>query len=180
MAAQYGLSHINLLPSDSFEFSSLGRFLKWATTIGRVLVVLTEFVVILAFGSRFYFDKKLNDLSDVIGQKQVVIVSYQAIEQQMRDILLKQAPVGSFLEKNLRIGNKLQSLGAAIGTGVTLDSLGISEKTLTLAGKAPSEVGYSQTLDGLKRIPGVKRISIKETNFDQTTSELKFSIQVTF
>jgi len=56
------LFKVNLLPKDNFEFSLVGKFLRWALTAGRVMVVLTEFVVILAFGSRFWLDKEMNDL----------------------------------------------------------------------------------------------------------------------
>ena len=40
---------VNLLPSDRFEFSKAGKFLDWALTTGRYLVVLTELIVTMAF-----------------------------------------------------------------------------------------------------------------------------------
>src|SRR3989344_7346869 len=101
------LAKINLLPKDSFDFSTLGKFLRWSLTTGRVLVVLTEFVVILAFGSRFYFDKRLNDLVEEIVQKQAVVDSYAEIEKTTRDILTKQEVVNSYLANNLRISARI-------------------------------------------------------------------------
>lgn len=180
MAAQRGISNINLIPKDSFEFSVSGRFLKWATTGGRVLVVLTEFVVLLAFASRFYFDKKLNDLSEVLDQKQAQIVAYKSTEDQMRKVLAKQLPIDGYLKSNLNFEKKVTQLEQIMPTGVKLENFSIAENTLTLAGQSVSELGFVSLLRGLKKMDGVSKIDLKDTNFDQATGAVKFSIQMQF
>lgn len=180
MAAKQGFSHINLLPKDSFEFSPLGRFLSWATTAGRVLVVLTEFVVLLAFGSRFYFDKKLNDLGEVLDQKQAQIEAFSETETRIRTVLAKQAPIGSYLKDNLRFSEKYLALAKLIPVGVKLEKLTIDTGGTTMVGEANSELSFAQFLNRLKNTDGLVKLSMKETTFDQVTGAVKFNIQTTF
>jgi hypothetical protein len=180
VAAQQGISHINLLPKDSFEFSTLGRFLTWATTAGRVLVVLTEFVVLLAFGSRFYFDKKLNDLSEVLDQKQAQIEAFAGTEADIRKVLAKQAVVDAYMQGNLQLPTKYSDLASIMPPGVKLDKLTIDSTGMNMGGEAESELGFAQLLRGLKQIPTVSRLSIRDTSFDQVTGSVKFTINTTF
>jgi len=180
VATAHGVSSINLLPKDSFEFSTLGKALKWITTAGRVLVVLTEFVVLLAFASRFYFDKKLDDLGEVLIQKEAQIAAYSSVETKMRKVLTKQQAVETFQKDGLGFSNKIGGLTAVLPTGTVLDTLALNEKGLTVAGKAQSEFGFAQFISGVKKMPGVTTVNMKDTSFDQTTGGVKFGLQINF
>ena len=180
MATAHGVSSINLLPKDSFEFSAGGKALKWVTTAGRVLVVLTEFVVLLAFASRFYFDKKLDDLGEVLVQKEAQIMAYAEVETEMRKVLAKQSPIEASERGGLAFALKIDELTQVLPTGVVLDSLSVDKNGLNIVGKAQSEYGFAQFVSGIKKIPGVASINMKETSFDQTTGGLKFGVLITF
>jgi len=180
VAAQQGVFHINLLPKDSFSYSTLGKFLTWATTSGRVLVVLTEFVVLLAFGSRFYFDKKVNDLKEEVDQKQAQIQAFADTERIIRTILAKQTPVNGYLMGNLAFNERYGELSRIMPAGVRLEKLTVDKTGMTLVGESDSELGFAQLLRSLKKFRGATRLSMKETSFDQTTGTVKFNIQTTF
>lgn len=180
MATAHGVSSINLLPKDSFEFSTTGKVLKWVMTAGRILVVLTEFVVLLAFASRFYFDKKLSDLGDVLEQKQVQIEAYADVETEMRKILAKQKPVENSQVNSLGFESKIKSLTQILPPGTLLDSFSLDEKGLSIAGRSSSEYGFAQFVSGIKKMPNVVSISMKDTSFDQKTGSMRFSIQIIY
>jgi hypothetical protein len=180
VATAHGVSSINLLPKDSFEFSVAGKTLKWIMTAGRVLVVLTEFVVLLAFASRFYFDKKLSDLGEVLVQKETQIAAYVDVETEMRKILAKQKPIETFQTKGLGFQTKIDGLTRIIPQGVAVENLTLDSSGLTVAGKASSEYGFAQLISGVKKMPNVAMVNMKDTSFDQTTGGVKFSIQVSF
>lgn len=180
MATAQGVSSINLLPKDSFEFSTLGKALKWATTIGRVLVVLTEFVVLLAFGSRFYFDKKLDDLNTQLTQKQAQIDAYSQVETETRKILAKQLPISAFQKEGLSFQNKIDGLTQILPAGTILETLSLSGSSMSIAGKAQSEYSFAQFLNNIKKMQNVSNVSLKDTSFDQTSGGMKFAIQISF
>lgn len=180
MAIKQGVSGINLLPKDSFEFSTAGKILRWVTTAGRVMVVLTEFVVLLAFGSRFYFDKKLDDLNEVIVQKQAQIGAYAEVEANMRKILAKQLPLEYFQTKGLHFEERMNELAQIMPSGTVLDSVSLTPEGLAIAGKAQSEYGFARMLNGLKKMEGISNINLRDTGFDQTSGGVKFNIQISF
>ena len=180
MATIQGVSGINLLPKDSFEFSAVGKTLKWTITIGRVLVVLTEFVVLLAFASRFYFDRKLSDLGDQLIQKEAQINAYASVETQMRKVLAKQAPVEKILAGGVNFASKINGLTQVLPTGTVLDTLTLDQKSMSLTGTSQSEFGFAQFVNGIKKMPGITMVSLGDTSFDQTTGGVKFSIQINF
>lgn len=172
------LSRINLLPKDSFEFSSLGKVLKWSLTSGRVLVVLTEFVVILAFGSRFYFDKKLNDLLEVIEQKQAVVDSYAEIEAKIRDILARQQIVTKYLTTNLLFESKLSQIKRVTPPDVSFSEVVINTEGINLTGTAGSENGFASLIAGINGLPEVANVSIGGVDFDQRQGSINFKISI--
>ncbi len=143
-------------------------------------MVLTEFVVLLAFGSRFYFDKKLNDLSEVLDQKQAQISAFEETEIEIRKILAKQTVVNAYMKDNLGLSTKYNELASIMPSGVKLDKLTVDGVGMNMSGEAQSELGFAQLLRGLKQLPSVTRISIKDTNFDQITGSVKFSVLTTF
>lgn len=175
-AAKFG--KINLLPKDSFEQSALGKILKWALTSGRVLVVLTEFVVILAFGSRFYFDKKLNDLIEVIGQKQAVVESYVDIENKIRDLLSRQAIVDKYLKENLGISDVINQIKRVTPADVSFTEISLDGVGFTLTGIAESEGGLASLLVGINNVPNVTGISVGSIDFDQRQGLINFKVSV--
>lgn len=149
-------------------------------TAGRVLVVLTEFVVLLAFASRFYFDKKLNDLSEVIDQKQTQIDAFAETEMQIRKVLAKQSAVNGYLQNNLGIIKRYDELNRITPSGIKLEKLSIETTGMNMTGQSESELGFAQFLHNLKQLPGIGRLSINDTNFDQTKGSVKFSILISF
>lgn len=144
------------------------------------MVVMTEFVVLLAFGSRFYFDKKLNDLTEVLDQKQAQINAFSETEAQIRKILAKQTPIDLYMKTNLQFANKFTELSGSMPSGVSLEKLSLDATGMNMIGQASSELGFAQFLSGLKKMKGVAKLSMKDTNFDQTSGSVKFNIHTTF
>ncbi len=180
MAKHQGISGINLLPKDSFEFSTTGKILKWVTTAGRALVVITEFVVLLAFGSRFYFDKKLDDLKETIIQKEAQIKAYAEVESDIRRVLAKQQPIETAQKTGLDFSDKIQKMTQTMPQGTFLETLSLNDDGLAMQGVAQSEYVFAQFLNGVKKIPQVSQVSLKNTSFDQVTGGVKFSIQLVY
>lgn len=175
MSARF--SRINLLPHDSFEFSVVGKFLKWALTVGRALIILTEFVVILAFGSRFYYDKKLNDLMEAIDQKQAVVESYAEVETKMRDILERQKVVSLYLKTNIELPNVFTSLQKITPPDVNYSQLSLNDGGINIVGTAGSESGFNKVLAGIGTIKGIKEVTIGSVDFDQRLGLINFKIR---
>jgi hypothetical protein len=66
---------ISLLPQAENPNSFTARFFKWLTTVGRWVIIITELIVVTAFLSRFWLDRKNSDLSEIVRQQQAIIDS---------------------------------------------------------------------------------------------------------
>ena len=148
--------------------------------MGRVLVVMTEFVVILAFASRFYFDKKLNDLNEEIEGKLAVIQGYAEIESGIREVLARQSVISGSRADVVNIEEKISGMGDLIPLGVTLTSLRVENKSVEVVGSAGSEALFAQTLANFKRAAEVSRVSLGQTSYDQTEGVVVFNIRITY
>ena len=60
---------IDLLKQKPIEERFLGRFLEWALSYGRYIIIGTQIIVLLAFFSRFKLDQELSDLHERIDEK---------------------------------------------------------------------------------------------------------------
>ena len=90
---------IEFLPQEEWQKGTLGHLLKWALTVGRFIVVFTELIVILAFLSRFKFDRDLTDLNEAVSQKKAIVEAAADFEQDFL-FLQKQLETIAGLKKN--------------------------------------------------------------------------------
>ena len=74
---------INLLKQQT---SLVDRFIDWALTIGRLLVILTEIVALSAFIYRFSLDRQLIDLHSKITQEQAIANYLNNNEKKYRNL----------------------------------------------------------------------------------------------
>lgn len=151
---------INLLPKDEFENSPLGKLVNWAANIGRWIVVLTEFVVICAFLSRFYFDTKLANLFDDIKQKQAIVDSASSFEERFRLVQERINIIKSLLAQEKKPSGLFVEISQILPFDVFLTAMGIEENKLILKGYFLSEKSLNVFLSGLVSNPRLGEVSL--------------------
>lgn len=167
---------INLLPQDEFERSLLGRILRWSLTAGKSIVIMTEFVVIMAFLSRFWLDRQVNDLNEVLIQKQAVVESYAEVENRMRAIQERVDLVSEIEENTLNAREALGRLISNTPVDVTYESIDLSKMTLSLTGLAGTEAGFSSLLNGIRESGDWSQVSLGDVEFNQRRGGVIFTI----
>src|SRR3990167_3725924 len=80
---------INLLPQEEFDASIVGRVLKWAMGTFRIIVIITEMIVMGAFLSRFWLDARNSDLNELIDIKSAQISLQSEFEKEFRGLQTK-------------------------------------------------------------------------------------------
>jgi Tfp pilus assembly protein PilN len=151
---------INLLPKDKFDYSTIGKFLKWATSAGRGIVVLTEFVVICAFLSRFYFDTQLANLFDEINQKKAIVAAATDFEENFRQTQEKIQIIKALLAQESRPSLLINEVSQLLPPEVTLTAINLEEKGLTLTGYTLSENGLRLFWLGLNQHPQLTKVTL--------------------
>lgn len=124
---------INLLPEDDLLGRPGGKFLIWALSWGKKIVIVTELLVVIAFLSRFWLDTTIANQSDIIDQKKTIILASGDFEKQftqVKDRLGKVAAEEAIPREPL-IKLKVE---AFIPAGVVVERLGISGRSISLSG----------------------------------------------
>lgn len=135
--------NINLMPTEDLERTPAGRFLKWALSVGRYIVIFTELIVLIAFLSRFWLDRTLSDLHESIKQKQAIVKSAKDLEDQARSIQNRLYEVNMLSASSLNAEDILKLLVKITPTDIVYDSLTISKNQMNISASALSEVSLS-------------------------------------
>jgi len=151
---------VNLLPKDTFDQSALGKFLKWAISIGRWVVVFTDLVVICSFLSRFYFDTKLADLHEEMMQKQAIIEATSEFEQTFRNLQKRLNLIKALTASKFEGEKRISLVTQILPQDITLTSLSLDQDKINLSGTALSSSGMANFLNSLISYPQIKNISI--------------------
>lgn len=142
---------INLIPQDSFEGKLFGKFLKWALTYGRYIVVCTELVVILAFLSRFKLDRDLTDIHEEISQKQAIVEATYDLEDGFRNLQNRLAKINTLMAAGTSPNEILEILGQNLPADVYLVDISVVQDKLNLTAVAQSELSFGVFINNLSQ-----------------------------
>ncbi|MFA6518962.1 MAG: hypothetical protein WCV93_04945 [Candidatus Shapirobacteria bacterium] len=76
----------SLLPDSENVNSFTSKAVHWLTTVGRVIIIFTELIVISAFVSRFWLDRKNSDISEVLRQQKAILRTTTEFETQFNSL----------------------------------------------------------------------------------------------
>lgn len=170
---------INLLPQEEFEASTVGRILKWAMGTFRIIVIVTEMIVMGAFLSRFWLDAQNSDLNDEIRVKNAQISAQSEFEQEFRNLQAKLNIVKN-LSQGAKNSSQIDLVTAKMPSDVILVSMAFDEKNILLKGSGNSEIGISQFIANLKGEKTFKTVDLVSLNSSEIDSSLtSFSIKIT-
>jgi hypothetical protein len=161
MPAQTNL-RVNLLPSDRFEFSKTGKFLSWALTTGRYLVVLTELIVTMAFLSRFWFDKILTDLREQRMQREILVDGFKDFEKNFLSTQSRINFVKQTIGSSLKSDEELITINGLTPEGVDYTQIQIAPEKTSLSGFAANAADFSLLLSGLESQERFSEVTVKE------------------
>lgn len=171
---------INLLPQKEFESSILGRILRWATGSFRILVIITEMVVMAAFLSRFWLDAQNSDLNESIKIKSAQITTQKDTEDTFRGLQAKLDIFKNIAASN-QSSNRVEIIASKVPTDVTLSSISVAEDSSQIKGVSQSEFAIAQFISNLKAEKSFKSVELNNIGAAQNNSALTdFSLKITF
>jgi hypothetical protein len=168
-------SHINLLPPSEFELSFWGRFLKWAVTSGRYIIIVTELVVILAFLSRFKLDEDLRNLNEQISTQVGFLDSQSAKEAEFRQLQKRLNLVDKMLVGRLQAGMAMDYVENNLPAEVAPSRTAITKNETLITAATLNEKAMGKLLSYFSKDPNWKSVDLAEIVGDQTYG-IRFTI----
>lgn len=172
------IAQLNLMSKDAFSESFLGKFLLWALSIGRYVVVFTELVVILSFLSRFKLDRDLTDLNSRISQQVMVIESYGDLEERFRDLQARLM----FMRTRIDSGDVMADMDkvlAQMPPDVRLTRISGDKEKITVSAQSLTSAGFYRFVSGLagdRTFSDVKVAGVSSS--DTTPGSIEFDLSV--
>lgn len=162
MPAQRNKNQINLLPEAGFEITSAGRILSWILSTFRIIVIVTEIIVMIAFLSRFWLDAQNTDLNDKIEEKEAVLTASKDFEQEFKNTQKKLAIFSELTEDEGIYSEILNTVVSYLPPDLFLSAITFERYELKIEGNTINEVSIEQLIVNLTSSGKFSEVGILE------------------
>lgn len=166
---------INLLKG---RVNWLDEVTKWGLSVGRLLIIIIEFVAFGAFIYRFTLDRTLIDLHDKIKQEQAIVAHLSDTEKTYRN-----------LQERLKVASEVDQSGgsyikivkdvvAFTPPEIKFTSFVLSGNSLVIQANVKSTSSLSTFLSSLREYPLVSSVTLTslQNTADQGTLQVGISV----
>ena len=161
--------NINFVSGDELLEKPGGRFLHWALGAGKVVVVLTELIVVLAFISRFKLDSDIADYNELIRKKKSIIEASSEFETRFRSFSGRVAAASKEI-KLFSADKVLSEVIKSVPEGVTVSDLIIGPQIVTVTGTAQNEEALTVLSSNFRGSKVFSNISLNRVTKNETDS----------
>lgn len=142
------------------KINLLDEILKWALSVGRLLVIITEIAAFSAFIYRFSLDRTLIDLHSKIKQEQAIVESLKDKEKIYRNLqerILSASTHNATGNKNVKI---LDDIISITPSEITFNTLLIEDDEVKIDLNINSITSMNAFVESLKSHPRINSVSI--------------------
>lgn len=152
------------------------RFLAWALSVGRVIVILTEGIALGAFLYRFDLDRQIIDLHSKINQEQIIVNLLNKNENTFRNLQQRLHIISVIGPQADRQVTLFTDLFSAVPQGVSLEILGLSSGVIQIEATSQSSESLSLFLRQLQAVPEVANVSVDRIENKTTIARIIITI----
>ncbi len=167
------LSTINLLGQTG---SFIDRFINWALTIGRVVVIATELIALSAFLYRFSLDRQLIDLHSKIKQEQLVVAYLKDNEETYRNLQERLSLASDFSKKGIAPVKILGDLINFTPTGISFNEITIQEDRIRINANSTLVSALSDFTKSLKAYSKTSSVIVDKIENKSSSASITVSI----
>lgn len=177
MAKQSTSIQINLSGRPKKSFAQ--DFLKWATNIGRVIIVATELIALSALIFRFTIDRKIIDLHDQIKKAELFVRTQEAKEADYRSVQNRLQNIKLIEEETKTKIDIFNDVLASVARGnFQSTNLTVSRNIININGVAFSIFPINDFIETLKQNPNVEAISLGEVTSSNLGIQFKLDVEL--
>lgn len=170
---------INLIPEKSFENTTLGRVLAWILSTFRIIVIVTEIIVMVAFLSRFWLDAQNSDLKEKIEEKKAYLTASQNFEKEFKDTQKRLEVYAQNVQSSGNLSKSVSTIVSYLPADLFLNSLTYSEKQIDVTGYTPNEKSIQQFIANLNGSGLFEKSSVSEiTSAEENLNYLNFKATI--
>lgn len=139
----------------------LARATSWALTYGRLILILTEILVIGVFTMRFKLDADIADAYEELEGQKGIVASLAKTERQFLDFQGTVNDAGTTLASQHDAASTLFSFYEQLPSGITLDTIALDgENNVRFQGKASSQPSFATLYQMLQTSTLLTNVSV--------------------
>lgn len=164
---------INLV-AENINF--IDRFITWAITIGRVIVILTEVIALGAFLYRFSLDRELIDIHSKIKQEQTVVSYLKDSEETFRSVQNRISLAANF---GVAAKDEIKLLSDVVSfkpIGMVFNSIAVQEDRIRISANTNLVSSLSEFVKQLRSYPKVKSVIVEKIENRPSSGSITVSI----
>lgn len=136
------------------------KFIDWALSIGRLIVITTEIIAITAFLYRFSLDEKLVRLHGEIKQKQFQLSLLKNDEENFRNLQDRLALASQFSEEGASVYKIFQDIVNFTPQEIKFNEMNLRKDRTTISINVISISSLTEFVNSLKTYPRIKSVSL--------------------
>ncbi len=169
---------LNLLSPTAAPKNTWDKIYDWVFSAGRIIIIAVEAIVLMAFASRFYFDRRNNDLKDSIEAKIEMLDAQQEFEVKIRKIQNVLGEVSTNIKKQYPMSGELQNVLDKIPASVNVDSFAVTQLSVAMTCHAPNYDVVEDLETGFKSDPTYTDVNV--TLSKTGSDEVNFTLNLNF
>lgn len=158
---------INLVKGRSGSY--VDRFMSWALSIGRLVVIITETIALATFLTRFSYDRQISDLHSKIKQDQAIVKAYADQEATYRNTQDRLTSIQQLENQAPQLVDLMKGIAITIPSDTTLSDLTVTPDSLKVEAIFQSTTSLATLIKSLQDNPKITSVSLDKIE-DKTTS----------
>jgi|GEM_PF-2233542 len=170
----------NLAPEQSFEeLALLPKLTAFFKVWGRLIVLLSQLLVVTSFLWMCFLDIKLNNLNKTLETKIATVKAASATKEKLLDVQKKLAVYNQVKADKTSSTVTLTALEQATPREVTLQRISLTKNGLDISATTGNGVAFGKLLYGLKSQAAFKEIGLKTATWDERNQSFTISLTIT-
>lgn len=173
---------INLLPKRYLEnLPFRTRFFLWTVRVGRILVVVTQAIVIGVFLLRFKLDREIADLTESIENKIAILAASEPFENQFRRVQDKLIAIDELKTSRSSPRQVLDLVAATTPEGIELTALQLTPQELGITALTKKPADFGQFVEILVARGELETVTLTGSQLQKEAEDrFSFSLRITF
>jgi len=173
---QKNSASVNLLKRKT---SLIDRFVNWALTIGRLLVILTEIVALSAFIYRFSLDRQLIDLHSKITQEQAIVNYLKDNEKTYRNLQDRLSIATTYSTLGVSRFKVFRDIVGFAPLGMSFNNLTLHEDRVKIDANVDSVSSLKIFVNSVKNYSEIDSVSIDRIENKPSSAVITISLTAT-
>lgn len=173
--------HLDLLRPQSNPEKIAVKLVKWLLSSGRLIFIVVEALVLIAFFARFKLDADIQSKKEIIDQQIPYIQSLKPYEILIKQIQLKLSTIAASKQSSADYPKLLKEVADQMPAGIKITSLTLNKQaggvTIQINGQAQSNNDVTVFINGLKEAKNLSNVNLVSIGIE--AGILRFSASAT-